>query len=135
MRRIAIGAVLVTLVFTGCGDPSMSRATARNLRTDVAAIRSAVQDGQTAVAERRVQALQAEVSRLLESGKIERDAGLEILESAEGVLAVLDLAPRTSVSVTETVTPSPSEEDEDGGNAYGHDKDTGNGDEGHGNDD
>ena len=142
MRRHAIAAVLVALTLTSCGDPSMPRATSRELRTDVAAIRQAVEDGRKVLARQRLDALAGTVGQLLDEGVIDPAAAGDILESIDLVRAALPSMPAPSPSVAPTTTPPPVDEDDEGGgngNAYGKDKDKddggGNGNQGHGNDD
>ena len=134
MKRLALAAVLVAVTLTSCGEPSLQRATSRDLRSDVAAIRDAIEEGQVPAARELLVTLQVRVGRLLDDGKLDDGAASEIFASVDGVLDALDLAPEPSPTVVET-TPPPEEDGEGGGNAYGHDKDGGSGDEGHGNDD
>jgi hypothetical protein len=136
VKRLAIVAALIALTLTSCGDPAISRATSRELRADVAAIRDAIETGQVPAARALLRSLQVRVDRLLDRGSLSDDAAIEILGSFDGVLGALDLAPDPSPTVVESATPTPEEEDGgDGGNAYGHDKDKGGGGEGHGKDD
>lgn len=140
MRRLVIATVVIALTLAGCGQPSIPRAISRDLRADVAAIRTAVEAGNVVLAERRLDALATTVGRLLERGRLDDIAALDILESADAVRALLALAPDSSPTVAETTTPSPSFEDEgdegDGeGKSHGKDKGKGHGDEGHGKDD
>lgn len=133
MRRLAITLAAAVLLAGGCGQPSIPRTISRDLEDRVATIRAALEDGRVFGARQQLERLTSEVHRLMDSGRIEAGAGIDILDAAAAVTAALDLAPSAASPSTETISPSPSEEQ--GGNAYGQDKDKGNGDEGHGNDD
>jgi hypothetical protein len=137
VKRGPIAAILVALTLTSCGDPSMSRAVARDLRRDVAAIRAAVEDGRAFLAKQRLTALNEQVVQLLDRGRIDGATAAEIAESIDVVRAALPSLPAPGPTVVETPSPSPPEDggDEGEGNAYGKDKGEGHGDEGHGNDD
>jgi hypothetical protein len=132
--------VVAVLLAASCGDPAISRRTSRDLQSQVATIRTAVEGGQVVLARQQLGNLLEEVDRLLERDAIGEAKAIEIVESAEAVRAALRLV--ASSTPTETVTPSPSVEEggegEEGGGygdkGKGNDKDRDKG-KGHGNDD
>jgi len=131
MRRVTITLAIAALLVGACGEATLPRAAADDLRARVDRIRLAVETGQVVIARTRLEKLAAHVTSLLERGVIDDRKALEILESAEAVRAALRLVP--SPSPTETPSPSPTPE-EGNGDGNGKDKDKGDGDEGHGND-
>lgn len=133
MRRLAITFVGAALLAGGCGQPSVPRTISRDLQARVATIRAALEDDRIFGARQQLGRLTSEVHRLMETGRIEAGAGIDILDAAAAVTAALGPAASAPSTPPGTISPSPTEEQ--GGNAYGKDKDKGNGDEGHGNDD
>lgn len=131
MKRVTITLAISALLLGACGEATLPRAAADDLRGRVDRIRLAAETGQVGIARGRLEKLAAEVTSLLERGVIDDAKALEVLESAEAVRAALRLVP--SPSPTEVPSPSPVP-DEEGDGDSGKGKDKGRGDEGHGND-
>jgi outer membrane biosynthesis protein TonB len=142
MKRSAVAILLVSVLAGACAESAIPQATAADLQSRVADIRSVVEDGRIFAARQQLEKLAGIVDRLMDRQKLDSDTALEILAAIGDVRAALPSAPEPS-PVTEptaeptTPPPPPPEEEDEGGNGQGNDKDKGggHGDEGHGNDD
>lgn len=128
MKRLAV-ASLAALVLAGCGEPSIPRAASQDLQARVATIREALEGRRPSLARQQLTRLTRDVRGLLRRDVITEATGIEILEAAEAVRALVSLAPQPSPTVTETTTappPPPDEDDDEGegeGEGHGHDED------------
>ena len=148
MRRSAVAVLLVPVLAGACAEPAIPQATAADLQSRVADIRSVVEDGRIFAARQQLEKLAGIVDRLMDRQKLDSDTALEILSAIGDVRAALPSAPERSpvneptaepTAEPTTPPPPPPDEEDEGGNGQGNDKDKdkggGHGDEGHGNDD
>jgi hypothetical protein len=139
VRRATIALGIVAILASSCGAGEIPPRLAATLQDRAATIRGLAEDGRPGLARSALRQLVELVSARLESGRIDEQRALEILEAADAVADQLSLLPRPSP--TESPGPAPPEDgggDEGEGKpekGKGQGKDGDNGDEGHGNDD